>query len=87
MTVVENSIYDHDLLGAKGYARLNHSHRSENECCGEGVHRPVAARLGSTAWRHGPRWSYSTRGSSAWKVMRLRAKQRAVHGDSYLGQR
>jgi hypothetical protein len=86
MTAVEDRMYGHNLLGAKGYVRSNHNRRSENERRGEGVHRPVAAQLGSMVGRHGLRWSSSARGSDAWKATGLRAKRRAVRSDSYLGQ-
>jgi hypothetical protein len=87
MIAVEDRIYGHDLLRAKGYVRSNRSRRSENERRREGVRQPAAARLASMAGRHGPRQSSLPRGSGAWKAMGSRAKQRAVHGDSYLGQR
>jgi hypothetical protein len=87
MTSIGSWIYNHDLLTVKGYARSNHDCRSENERRREGVHWSVTTRLGSAVMRHGPHQSSSARGSGVWKAMGLRAKQRAVRGDSYLGQR
>jgi hypothetical protein len=64
----------------KGYARSNHSRRSENERHGEGVHQPVVALLGSMAVLQGPRRSSSARGYGARETMGARANQRGDHG-------